>query len=156
MIRIIVYALVFYIAPASAQKNTPEIEAQFRSLKWIEGTWERTNVKPGMTANERWYISAPYELKGFGVTMKGQDTVFLEKIQIIVKEDNIYYVADVKENKEPIYFKLTTLTPSGFVCENPIHDFPKKIQYEQRDSGLTVTISSGNRSQNYLFVRRER
>lgn len=153
MTRVLLCMLLLYIAPVHAQKYSPEIEAQFNSLRWLEGTWERTNVKPGMKANEKWHVDAPYELKGSGVTMKGQDTVFLEKIQIIIKGNSIYYVADVKENKEPVYFKFTALTPNGFVCENPEHDFPKRIEYRLNDSNLTVIISGGNKSQNYLFAR---
>ena len=79
--------------------------------------------------------------------------VFLEKIQIVSKNGNIYYVADVKENKAPVYFKFTSLTPDGFVCENPEHDFPKRIEYRLTGSTLTVIISAGAKSQNYLFTR---
>ena len=154
MIRVLLCLLVFYITPVNAQKNSPETETQFKSLKWLEGTWERTNLKPGMKAYEKWNPGVYHELRGTGVTMKGEDTVFLEKIQIIVKGNSIYYVADVKENKEPVYFKFTALTSSGFVCENPEHDFPKKIEYLLNGPNLTVVISAGNKSQNYLFTRK--
>ena len=145
---------IFFVSSIAAQKYSPEIETQFRSLKWLESNWERTNIKPGTKAIEKWHAGAPYELRGLGVTIKGQDTVFLEKIIIIIKEGNIYYVADVKENKEPVYFKFTSVSSTGFVCENPQHDFPKKIEYRLIDSTLTVIISAGNKSQEYLFVRR--
>ena len=104
-------------------------------------------------ASEEWYVVSENELKGFGITMKGKDTAFAEKIQILIKDDHIYYVADVKENKAPVYFKFTSLTPDGFICENPDHDFPKRIEYRLAGSTLTVIISAGNRSQNYLFTR---
>ena len=85
--------------------------------------------------------------------MKGKHKAFHEKIQILIKDDQIYYVADVKENKAPVYFKFTSLTPDGFICENPDHDLPKRIEYRLAGSTLTVIISAGNRSQNYLFTR---
>ena len=145
--------LIFYIGSVSAQKKSPAVEAQFKSLKWLEGTWERTNVKPGTMASEEWYEVSANELKGTGVTMKGSDTVFVEKIQILIKDNHIYYVADVKENSAPVYFKFTSLRPDGFVCENPNHDFPKRIEYRLAGSTLTVIISAGNKSQNFLFTR---
>ena len=114
MSKLPVLILLFFAGSSSAQKNSIAPATQFKSLKWLEGTWERTNVKPGIMANEEWYVVSPSELKGIGVTMKGQDTVFLEKIQIVSKNGNIYYVADVKENKAPVYFKFTSLTPDGF------------------------------------------
>ena len=85
--------------------------------------------------------------------MKGTDTVFLEKIQIIAKDGELYYVADVKENEAPVPFKITSQTQEGFICENPNHDFPKKIEYKLNGLNLTVVISAGSKSQEYLFVR---
>lgn len=153
MLRSLLFLLICYVGSVNAQQQSPELQSKFKSLKWLEGRWERTNVKPGMKANEQWQVDAPYQLKGIGVTMKGQDTIFLEKIQIVIKEGNMYYVADVKENKAPVYFKFTSLTSHGFICENPEHDFPKKIVYESNGSKLVVTISDDSKSQNYLFTR---
>jgi Domain of unknown function (DUF6265) len=146
--------LLFHIANVQAQKNSPEIEEQFRSLKWLEGTWERINLKPGLTASESWRMEAPYKLIGLGVTMKGNDTAFLEKIQIRIKGNNLYYIADVRENQAPVDFKFTSLSASGFVCENPEHDFPKKIEYRLNGSNLAVIISANGKSQDYLFVKK--
>ena len=153
MLRSLLFLLICYVGSVNAQQQSPELQSKFKLLKWLEGRWERTNVKPGMKANEQWQVDAPYQLKGIGVTTKGQDTIFLEKIQIVIKEGNMYYVADVKENKAPVYFKFTSLTPHGFICENPEHDFPKKIVYESNGSKLVVTISDDSKSQNYLFTR---
>lgn len=153
MVRSLLFLLICYVGSVNAQQQSPELQSKFKLLKWLEGRWERTNVKPGMKANEQWQVDAPYQLKGIGVTTKGQDTIFLEKIQIVIKEGNMYYVADVKENKAPVYFKFTSLTPHGFICENPEHDFPKKIVYESNGSKLVVTISDDSKSQNYLFTR---
>ena len=152
MARSLLILLVFCIGSVNGQQSS-EVESKFRSLKWLEGRWERTNVKSGMRANEQWQADAPYHLRGIGVTMKGADTVFLEKIQIVIKDGNIYYVADVKENEAPVHFKFTSLTSHGFICENPEHDFPKKIVYESNGTNLVVTISDDSKSQNYFFTR---
>jgi len=47
--------------------------------------------------------------------MKGSDTAFVEKLKLVIKNDNICYVADITENKEPVYFKLTSITDHSFV-----------------------------------------
>jgi hypothetical protein len=148
------FFLLLILNSACSQNNTTEIETEFRSLSWLVGIWERTNVRPGQTASETWQNIGPYELKGVGITKKGNDTIFLEKIQIRIKENKIYYVADVRENKEPVYFEFTNITNTGFVCENPAHDFPKKIEYRLNGINLTVVISGDGKSQNYLFVKR--
>ena len=153
MRRAYLFIFVFYVGSVSAQKNSSDLAIQFESLKWLEGKWQRTNVKPGVKAHEEWHPAAHDEFQGLGVTMKESDTVFLEKIKIIMKDGNIYYVADVRENQAPVYFKFTSITPHGFICENPEHDFPKKIEYRLSKSDLTVTISAGSKSQGYFFTR---
>ena len=75
------------------------------------------------------------------MTMKGKDTVFVEKLRIIAREGDLFYVADVPENQKPVYFKLTEVTDRSFVCENPDHDFPKKIAYLFDGKSLKAAIS---------------
>jgi hypothetical protein len=85
--------------------------------------------------------------------MNGNDTAFVEKLKLVIKDDNIYYVADIVENKQPVYFRFTSLTNDGFVCENPQHDFPKKISYRKDGEKIMATISGDGKSIDYLFER---
>ncbi|WP_315820030.1 hypothetical protein [Paraflavitalea speifideaquila] len=62
-------------------------------------------------------------------------------------------MADVPQNKEPVYFKLTAITKDGFTCENPNHDFPKKIDYKLDGNKLRATISGDGKAIDYLFER---
>lgn len=126
----------------------------FSKLSWLEGTWIRTNItKPGRSAHERWEKSSKQELRGYGVTMQGQDTVFQEMITVLIKDDAIYYVADVPQNQQPVYFKFTEITESGFVCENPDHDFPKKIIYQLEGKKLKAQISGNGKADDYWFEK---
>ncbi|CAN5516102.1 hypothetical protein BH10BAC4_BH10BAC4_18100 [soil metagenome] len=137
-----------------AQAISSETMENFEKVKWLEGTWMRTNAKPGRTANERWERSSAMVLRGWGVNMKGRDTVFVEKISIVIRDNALYYVADVPENKQPVFFKFIELTNNGFVCENPTHDFPKKIAYLSDGTQLKATISGDGKSIEYLFKRK--
>ena len=136
-----------------SQTPTTEIAIKFKNLEWLVGTWNRTNVKPGKSAHERWEKTNALELRGIGVSMQGKDTTFVEKITILIKDNNIYYVADVPENEKPVYFKLTEISNSGFVCENPEHDFPKKISYQLNGADLKAQISGDGKSIDYLFKK---
>jgi hypothetical protein len=131
------------------------VQAQhsLKDIAWLEGEWSRLNMKSGRTGHERWYKTSDSELIGFGVTLQGGDTVFVEKLRIILKEATLHYVADVPENKEPILFKFTDVSASGFICENPAHDFPKRIAYSLEGDKLKATISGGGKSIDYWFVR---
>lgn len=143
--------LIILSFTSSAWSQSP-VALDFTKLSWLEGTWTRTNgTKPGRSAHERWEKSSEQELRGYGVTLQGQDTIFLEKITVLVKDNAIYYVADVPQNQQPVYFKFTEITESGFVCENPEHDFPKKISYQLESDKLKAQISGNGKAIDYWF-----
>jgi len=135
------------IAQTSVQSSN------FKKLNWLEGKWLNTNPEPGTTGYEQWSAVSANELKGEGKTMKAKDIVFQEKLKILIKDGAIYYVADVQENKEPVYFKFTELSDHGFVCENPEHDFPKQISYSLDGNKLKATISGDGKSIDFLFEK---
>lgn len=146
--------LVIAFSDTFSQQTAKQARDDFKKLAWLEGTWLRTNSKAGQSGVERWFKSSPVELQGYGVTFKGQDTLFVEKLRIIINEDRIYYVADVPENIQPVFFKLTEVTKTGFVFENPDHDFPKKIVYQADNDILKATVSGNNKSLDFYFVKR--
>jgi hypothetical protein len=123
-------------------------------VEWLVGSWTRTNAKPGRSGVERWTKLNAHELKGLGVNMKGTDTTFVEKIRLVAKDGELFYVADVPENKSEVFFRITELSSTGFVCENPQHDFPKKIAYKLEGNVLKATISGNGKEMDYLFIRK--
>ena len=72
-------------------------------FEWLNGKWERQNTKPGSTAFESWEKVSD-SFSGIGLTMKGLDTVFVENLKILKKEDDFYYVAKVSHNPSPTFF----------------------------------------------------
>jgi len=131
------------------------LSQNFKKLSWLQGTWIRTNSKGSQTGYEQWSETSPSEYRGVGVTLQGKDTLFVEKLRILERENELYYVADVPENQKPVYFKLTEITDSGFVCENPNHDFPKKIVYDVQKGKLKATVSGNGDSMQFLFEKKQ-
>lgn len=86
--------------------------------------------------------------------MNGADTSFVEKLRIVTKDNKLYYVADVPENKESTYFLITGVTATSFICENPEHDFPKKIVYQHEGNTMKATVSGNGKSIDYFFERK--
>jgi Domain of unknown function (DUF6265) len=144
---------LFFGLSVSLFAQIPSPKENFKKLTWIEGTWIRTNAKPGKTAYEQWNKSGEFTLRGKAFGIKGSDTTIFERTNLIIKDDAIYYVADVPENGKEVLFKLTSVTQDGFVCENPAHDFPKKISYQLTGSDLKATISGDGKSFDYLFTK---
>jgi hypothetical protein len=89
------------------------------------------------------------------VSKRGGETVFEEKLRIVPKEGMVYYVADVPENAQPVYFKLTELSEKGFSFENPAHDFPQKIVYKRDGDRLRARISAGDKAEEFEFGRED-
>ncbi len=148
-----IVALTLSTFSAAAQSKMTNVNEDFKKLDWLIGTWNRTNTKPGRTGIERWEKTSSNELRGMGVTLHEADTLFVERLRIMIKDNAIAYVADVPENKKPVYFKLTDITNSGFVCENAEHDFPKKISYQLDGKKLKAQISGDGKVIDYLFEK---
>ena len=150
---VIIFLLAFYVIPSKAQTNA---ETDFKKLHWLAGEWNRTNAKPGRSGVEKWIMNSATELHGWGISLRGSDTTFVEKLKITVKDNNIYYVADVPGNKQPVYFKLIKITENELVFENPEHDFPKQITYIRDGAKLKATIAGNGKAMEYLFEKNVR
>ena len=153
-IYVLVFACLLLELSGFCQSTAAPVAADFIKLGWIAGYWNRTNVKPGRSGHERWLKISDTELVGWGVTMNGQDTIFIEKLHLLVKDNLIFYVAETTDNKEPVYFALTGLTETGFECENPKHDFPKKIRYNLEGNTIKASVSGNGKSINYVFQKK--
>ena len=139
---------------AGAHAQTIASVADLKKLNWLEGTWSRTNSKPGRSTVETWKKLSDREWQGSGVNMKGADTTLVEKMKVVIQDDKIYYVADVPENKGSVYFEFTELADNHFACENLKHDFPKKLDYTFDGKTLKAVISGGGKSIEYLFEKK--
>ena len=130
-------------------------EESLGELEWILGIWERQNGKPGMTQHERWWKISDHEFKGIGIRMIDSDTVFVEKLCIKIEDGDVYYIADVDENPEPVYFKFSNWGEKSFVSENPEHDAPKKIEYLLNGNLITTKVSWDNGGFEVVFMKME-
>jgi hypothetical protein len=145
-------AILFICTHVLGQTN--KNSSDLKMLDWLNGTWDRTNSKPGHSGHERWSARGAREMSGYGVTMKGVDTLFIEKLKIIHADSGTYYVADVAENKQPVSFKLTSSTSTTYIFENVKHDFPKRIEYKRENDKMHVIVSGDGKSIDFFFSKR--
>jgi hypothetical protein len=138
---------------ATATYAQKDASVKFKKLHWLAGRWERTNNKPGQSGSETWSGVSAGKMSGFAVTLKGKDTVFVERSTLEIKGDDIFYNALVTGSAKPVPFKLTSVTDDSFVCENPQHDFPKKISYKLTGNRIYATISGNGKTIPYNFVK---
>lgn len=135
----------------SAKQNHPG--QNFKKLEWLIGSWKRSDTKPGQSGSESWTKRAAYHLEGKGYTLKGRDTIFSEKLKLIISGKDILYIVEGADGQGPVPFKLTQMSSDGFICENPEHDFPKKITYSLTGSSLRASISGNGQNVDFNFVK---
>lgn len=153
MKRVKTLILLMMIAAPLLSKGQDRAAQKMKKMEWLLGHWTRTNAAPGKSGYELWTRTSPTEWRGRGISMKGADTTFVEKLKIVIEKGSLWYVADVPENKKLVYFEITTVTPDSFTCENPNHDFPKKIAYQFNGSEIHTRVSAGDKGIDYVFVR---
>ncbi|MEQ8338733.1 MAG: DUF6265 family protein [Cyclobacteriaceae bacterium] len=143
--------LIFLLVAASLSGQSKKAE----KLMWLEGRWDRTDIKGTAQAFEIWETGVNDEMTGIGVMLDDKDTVFVERLTISRRRGNLYYIAEVAANAEPTYFKITSIGNNSFVCENEAHDFPKMISYSLDSDILTVVISGNSRSRKFIFKKED-
>jgi Domain of unknown function (DUF6265) len=105
--------------------------AKMNRFKWLIGSW-RMHTNKGLIAEEWKTITGySYAGKSWFINKDSSITPF-EKIQLVYKNKQYYYIAtaDGQNNELPVEFRITSFSTSGFVAENPQHDFPKRITYK--------------------------
>jgi hypothetical protein len=99
---------------------------RLKKIQWLIGKWQRANARPGQSGFEEWSKSSAQRLIGKGVTLKGEQKIFVEELELCIQGKDICYIVKLSDEAKPVRFKLTEITENTFVCENPEHDFPKK------------------------------
>jgi hypothetical protein len=148
---LLMIAILLVANVSNAQESTVQ---KFKKLAWLTGTWNRTNAGVGKSGYETWSKVSDVKLTGKGVSIEGKKIVFVENLEFIAVGTDIFYTVVVTGEKKPVYFKLTALSNNGFTCENPKHDFPKKITYQRSGNTIKAVISGNGQSVDYIFVRK--
>ena len=124
--------------------------SQIDQLLWLCKTWERTNIKQGQKTFEKWTRKGNV-LEGVGVTIQGQDTVFIERLSISERDGELHYGSEVAHNPAPVYFKVQITGETSFISRNTKHDFPKAIEYNLEGEYLTAIISGDGKQVPFRF-----
>jgi len=132
---IVFFAALTITFSCKQAESKAEIETKqylkLEKAKWFLGNWE--NVSKASISREIWSQKNDSTLFGESFTTVEKDTVFYEKIDLIERNDSLFYIVSVRDqNKEkPVSFYMTKSTDNQIVFENPKHDFPNKIEYNK-------------------------
>ncbi|WP_310379261.1 DUF6265 family protein [Flavobacterium sp.] len=110
---------------------------------WLIGKWE--NKSESGNLEETWTKVNDSTFQGLSFYIKGKDTLHFESIVLQQNGEDLVYIPTVKgqNNDKPVPFKLTASTDKQLVFENPKHDYPQKIIYNQITNDSLVAEISG-------------
>jgi hypothetical protein len=111
----------------------PDSRESFSDLKKLEGKW---SSKERILFNEHWQVVNDSLMEGIGFSLKENDTVFLEKMKMFIKNDSVYFAAQTDPKKEFVSFTLTEAGRNKWEFVNAAHDYPNIIHYEIKDDTL--------------------
>jgi len=126
--------------------NAPEMP------EWLIGTWKMTQGE--VTIYESWAFESDSTRDGKSWFMADADTSIIEKMKLLRRAADLYFIADVPQNNTPVYFKAITIDKNKYVFENPEHDFPQRIIYfTPHNDTLRARIEGGSQEKNFVFTR---
>ena len=131
-IRKLVVAVLF-ISTASAPGAAAE---EMEDLGFLAGAWG----KDGHVV-EYWLPPLRGLMVGVNREPAGDGMPFFEYLRIEARADGIFYVASPKGGGTTD-FRLTELSGSRAVFENPEHDFPTKIIYSRTGDRLRAEVGA--------------
>lgn len=133
-----ILAFMTIFVTGCSKKNGP-----IEKAGWLIGNWE--NVTPQSDFREIWARKNDSVFSGKSFVTVSKDTVFNESMELLQRNDSLFYVVTVKgqNNEKPVAFYLTTASGKELVFENPKHDFPTKITYAKITNDSLVASVSG-------------
>jgi len=145
--------LVFFIciSPPSLAQSCHSID----SVEWLLGDWvadDGSNI-----TIESWQKVSADTFEGVGESRgkKSNKLKSSEALRLVKMGNEVFYLAKPRQNDLPVAFKLTRCSGKRAVFENPMHDFPQKLDYQwSTEDKMIVTVSgSTGRSFSIQFVR---
>lgn len=152
------FLLLLPVAVALILSGSVPAGTVFTRLLVLEGTWKMETRKGPLF--EQWQKFDENTLRGLSYRISGNDTLLLERLELVNRRDGIFYLpAVVNQNDgKPVSFKLVLSEGSRFVFENKEHDFPQRIIYSVVTADSIVAriegISKGKEASSDFYYRR--
>src|SRR5690348_11855973 len=91
---------------ACVSNNQQQKYIRLQRLEWLSGSWTDTSAVLHLT--ESWEKINDSTYKGGGLGIENGDTIFIEKLSLVSRNNKIFYIATVNEHLagKPIAFEL--------------------------------------------------
>ena len=135
--------LLLLLAIVSCKKSDSNKNEKIKATNWLLGNWENNSADGNLSETWKKVNDSTFQAQSYFI--KEKDTLHFESITLQQKGEELPYTATVQgqNNDKPVSFKLTTSTEKQLVFENPKHDYPQKISYNQITTDSLVAKISG-------------
>lgn len=147
---LIVFISASFLLSCSSTPN------QLRNLIWLQGEWHAQ--KDSTLFIEIWKMQDDSTMLGKGSIVEGGDTTVFENIQLLQKKDAFYYVVNLPNKPNAIYFRFigqkTNARAASFLFQrvDTIANSLFQIQYEQLlNDKMRVELSMPDAKQKELL-----
>ena len=147
---LIVFITTSFLLSCSSTPN------QLRNLIWLQGEWHAQ--KDSTLFIETWKMQDDSTMLGKGSIVEGGDTTVFENIQLLQKKDAFYYVVNLPNKPNAIYFRFieqkTNARAASFLFQrvDTIANSLFQIQYEQLlNDKMRVELSMPDAKQKELL-----
>ncbi|KAA3636907.1 MAG: hypothetical protein DWP97_01795 [Calditrichaeota bacterium] len=128
-------------------------ESKIDNFSFLEGIWKVENKE----LYESWEKTDSVTLSGSGYKMVNGKKMIHEQLTLTFTDSSVIYAAQVMDQNEgkAIPFTLNSSEKDVISFENPKHDFPQKIQYNQvhADTLLVNVLGSDNKGFSLKLIR---
>ena len=109
-------------------------QSDLSKMDWVIGKW-RVNESNSF---EEWTKINDGLYRGKGYKVRKNDTLIIENIEIVKRENTIFYIPSVSDQNDgkEIEFKLVSKNQKKLIFENKAHDFPQRIIYIKTDENV--------------------
>lgn len=148
---------IVLVACKETKDATPDVteaqQTELANFDWLLGNWQRTNDDQGKQTFEQWSKVNDRQYAGLGFTMQANDTVFIERIQLVHKNDVWTFEVTGRDQKAPTVFELTSFDDNSFSCKNDENEFPNVIEYTGNNNELNAVISGSDMMIPFDFIK---
>ncbi len=150
---LIVLVLISCKNNTSAEADKVTITKEIENFDWLLGDWQRTNETEGKSTFEHWKKVNDSLYKSLAYTMKDQDTIWLENVNLTKNNDTWSFDVKGKGDNKATSFIVSEMDAESFTCVNDKNEFPKKIIYFKNGTNIRAEISGGDMMIPFEFDR---
>lgn len=129
-------AVIVAVLLASAH-TSPSAPANLDRLSWLQGCW--TTTSGARVVEEQWTSPRGGVMLGVGRTTRDGRLVEYEFVVIRERGDTLVYEAH-PSGQAPADFVAKGVEADAVVFENATHDFPQRVGYRRRGTGIDAWV----------------